>query len=46
MDADVKGALGAGLHAVLVDDGFSGWDGPKIIEFEEIIQVLKDISVD
>ena len=44
LEADIKGALGAGLHAVLVDDGFSGWDGPKIIEFEEIIDVLKGIA--
>jgi putative hydrolase of the HAD superfamily len=44
LEADVKGALGAGLHAVLVDDGFSEWDGPKIIELEEIIDVLKGIT--
>ena len=36
LEADVKGALGADMRAVLVDDGFSVWDGPKILEFEEI----------
>lgn len=44
LEADVKGALGAGMRAVLVDDGFSVWDGPKILEFEEIIDVLQKMS--
>ena len=45
LEADVKGALGAGMRAVLVDDGFSVWDGPKILEFEEIIDVLAKMTV-
>ena len=44
LEADVKGALGAGLQAVLVDDGFSEWEGPKIMEFEEIIGVLRGMG--
>ena len=44
LEADVKGALGAGLHAILVDDGFSGWDGPKINEFDEIIDVFSSLG--
>jgi len=44
LEADIKGALGAGMRAVLVDDGFSVWDGPKILEFEEIIDVLKKMN--
>ena len=45
LEADVKGALGAGMRAVLVDDGFSVWDDPKILEFEEIIDVLAKMTV-
>ena len=45
LGADVKGALGAGMRAVLIDDGFSVWDGPKILEFEEIIDVLAKMTV-
>lgn len=45
LEADVKGALGAGMRAVLIDDGFSVWDGPKILEFEEIIDVLAKMTV-
>ena len=44
LEADVKGAIGAGMRAVLVDDGFSEWDGPQILEFEEIIGVLLSMS--
>ena len=45
LEADVKGALGADMRAVLVDDGFSVWDSPKILEFEEIIEVLAKMTV-
>jgi len=45
LEADVKGALGAGMRAVLVDDGFSVWEGLKILEFEEIIEVLAKMTV-
>lgn len=44
LEADIKGALGAGMRAILVDDGFSVWDGPKIMEFEEIIDVLTKMN--
>jgi len=46
LEADIKGALGVGMRAVLVDDGFSEWVGPKVIEFEEIIDVLSRIALE
>jgi putative hydrolase of the HAD superfamily len=40
IEADIKGALEAGLGAVLIDDGFSDWVGPKIQELDELPDVL------
>ena len=43
LEADVKGALAAGMRAVLVDDGFSDWDGPKLVELSELPEVLRGL---
>ncbi len=44
LEADVKGALAAGMRAILVDDGFSDWDGPKVVELTELPEVLKGLT--
>lgn len=44
LEADVKGALAAGMRAVLVDDGFSDWDGPKVVELSELPDVLRRLD--
>lgn len=45
LEADIKGALTAGLQAVLVDDGFSDWSGPKIMELSELPDLLQRMDV-
>jgi putative hydrolase of the HAD superfamily len=45
LEADIKGALAAGLQAVLVDDGFSDWSGPKIMELSELPNLLGSLDV-
>ena len=45
LEADIKGALGAGLQAVLIDDGFSEWGGPKIMELSELPDLLHSMDV-
>ena len=45
LEADIKGALAAGLQAVLVDDGFSDWSGPKIMELSELPSLLGSLDV-
>lgn len=45
LEADIKGALAAGLQAVLVDDGFSQWSGPKIMELSTLPGLLRTLDV-
>jgi putative hydrolase of the HAD superfamily len=45
LEADIKGALAAGLQAVLIDDGFSEWSGPKIMELSELPELLRSMDV-
>lgn len=45
LEADIKGAQAAGLQAVLVDDGFSDWSGPKIMELSELPDLLQSLDV-
>ncbi len=45
MEADIEGALNAGLQAVLIDDGFSEWSGPKIMELTELPDVIRGLDV-
>jgi len=45
LEADIKGALAAGLQAVLVDDGFSQWGGPKIMELSTLPELLRTLDV-
>ena len=45
LTADIEGAVQAGLHAVLIDDGFSEWSGPKIMELSELPEVIRGLDV-
>lgn len=45
IEADINGAIAAGMKAVLVHDGFSEWAGPKIIELNELPDLLHGMDV-
>jgi putative hydrolase of the HAD superfamily len=45
LEADINGAITAGMKAVLIHDGFSDWAGPKIVEFSELPDLLHEMDV-
>ncbi len=46
LEADIKGALEVGMKAVLMDDGFSDWDGPKLQELVELPELIMTLETD
>ena len=44
LEADINGALGVGMQAVLVYDGFSEYSGLKIFELEELTEILQRVN--
>ena len=45
LKADVEGAIGAGLHAVLIGDDSPEWVGPRISEVKALPVVLREMNV-